>query len=445
MRLCVVGTGYVGLVAGAGFAEFGNTVVCADVDEEKIEKLKRGEIPIYEPGLEHLVRHNSAEGRLAFTTDVTEAAREAEVVFLAVGTPMGADGSADLSQMESAARMVAEGLSGDFTVVVIKSTVPVGTCERIEALMRQHTDAEFTVASNPEFLKEGDAVADFMKPDRVILGTENERARRILRYLYEPFVRTNDRIHLMDRRSAELTKYASNAYLAMRVSFINEVARLCEAFGADVELVRKGMGADPRIGPKFLFPGVGYGGSCFPKDVAALEHMGREVGLELKLVSATRRVNQEQKEWLVRRVLEHFPEGISGRTFAVWGLSFKPKTDDVREAPSLTVVRRLLEAGATVRAFDPVAAENFARTFGPHDRLSYADSPYEAAEGASGILLCTEWPELRRPDFRRVAGLMAHRAVFDGRNIWDPKLLEELGFSYYGIGRGGNRTRPTAA
>ncbi len=434
MRICVVGTGYVGLVAGAGFAEFGNTVVCADIDAEKIRRLEQGEIPIYEPGLEPLVKRNSAEGRLSFTTDVTEAAKASEVVFLAVGTPMAADGSSDLSQMEGAARMVAEGIEG-FTIVVIKSTVPVGTSERIAGIMAEVTNEEFAVASNPEFLKEGDAVADFMKPDRVIIGTSDERAAKTLRYLYEPFVRTNDRIHMMDPRSSELTKYASNAFLATRISFINEISRLCDRFGADVELVRRGMGADPRIGPKFLFPGVGYGGSCFPKDVSALIHMGKEMNLALDLVSATHHVNATQKRILVDKALEHFGGDISGRTFAVWGLAFKPKTDDVREAPALTVVRALLDAGAKVRAFDPVARQTFSQAFGDADGLEILTDPYAATEGTSGLLLCTEWPEFRRPDFRRVATHMKDKVVFDGRNIWDPAFMAELGFTYYGIGR----------
>lgn len=434
MKVCVVGTGYVGLVAGAGLAEFGNTVTCTDINEEKITMLNRGEIPIYEPGLARLVKKNSSTERLFFSTDITKAASEAEVVFLAVGTPMDEDGSADLSQLFSAAEMVAKGLQ-DFTVIVDKSTVPVGTAERVTAVMAKHTDAEFTVASNPEFLKEGDAVADFMKPDRVILGTNHPKAATLLRYLYGPFVRTNDRILMMDPRSAELTKYASNAYLATRVSFMNEMSRICDSLGADVELVRRGMGMDRRIGPKFLFPGIGYGGSCFPKDVSALLHMSQETQTPLEIVSATDEVNATQKEILVQKVLKHFGGDIKGKTFAVWGLAFKPKTDDIREAPSLVVVKGLLDAGAKVKGFDPIARETFEEAFGPHENLEILDSPYKATKGAHGLLLCTEWPELRRPDFRRVASQMAVPVVFDGRNVWKPSYLGEIGFTYYGIGR----------
>ncbi len=434
MKICVVGTGYVGLVAGAGFAEFGNTVTCADISESKIAMLNRGEIPIYEPGLQPLVKKNAKAERLFFTTDVSQAASDAEVVFLAVGTPMADDGRADLSQLFSAAEMVAKGLTG-FTVVVDKSTVPVGTAEKIESVIAKHTKAEFTVASNPEFLKEGDAVADFMKPDRVILGTTDPRAADLLRYLYGPFVRTNDRILMMDPRSAELTKYASNAYLAARVSFINEISRLCDALDADVELVRRGMGMDNRIGPKFLFPGIGYGGSCFPKDVSALLHMSSEIDMPLEIVSAADRVNNSQKEILAEKVLKHFDGNIEGKKFAVWGLSFKPKTDDVREAPSLVIVRKLLEAGAFVSGFDPIARDTFRETFGAHENLEIPESPYEATKGAHGLLLCTEWPELRRPNFKRIGSEMAVKVIFDGRNIWKPDYLKSLGFTYYGIGR----------
>jgi UDPglucose 6-dehydrogenase len=434
MRICVVGTGYVGLVAGAGLSEFGNTVTCTDIDGDKIDMLNDGELPIYEPGLKRLVLKNAEAERLKFSTDIESAASSAEIVFLAVGTPMGDDGRADLSQLFGAARMVAKGLSG-YTVIVNKSTVPVGTAEAVQKEIDKLTDEEFTVASNPEFLKEGDAVNDFMKPDRIIIGTTDERAADLLHYLYSPFVRTRDRIMLMDARSAELTKYASNSYLATRVSFINEISRLCDAVGADVEQVRLGMGSDRRIGPKFLFPGIGYGGSCFPKDVSALLHISRDAGYDLQIVKATSAVNEKQKSILVSKVLDHFSGDISGRTFAVWGLSFKPKTDDVREAPSLVVVRDLLEAGAKVSAFDPVAGETFAEAFGTHENLQIVDSPYKAADNASGVLLCTEWPELRRPDFQMVGELIAEKVVFDGRNIWEPTYLAELGFTCYSIGR----------
>jgi len=434
MRICVVGTGYVGLVAGAGFSEFGNTVTCTDINETKIAMLNRGEIPIYEPGLQPLVKKNAKAKRLFFTTDVTRSAADAEIVFLAVGTPMAEDGRADLSQLFSAAEMVAKGLNG-FTVIVDKSTVPVGTSEKITQIISKNTTSDFTVASNPEFLKEGDAVSDFMKPDRIILGTSHKKAAELLRYLYGPFVRTNDRIITMDPRSAELTKYASNAYLATRISFINEIARLCDAMNADVEMVRRGMGMDNRIGNKFLFPGIGYGGSCFPKDVSALLHMSQEIDFPADIVNATHRTNRAQKELLVEKVLKHFEGDIQGKTFAVWGLAFKPKTDDVREAPSLVIIKKLLERGCVIKAFDPIAKETFKSTFGTHDNLHILDSPYEATIDVHGLLLCTEWPELRRPDFKRVYSDMAEKVVFDGRNIWNPEYLKDLGFTYYGIGR----------
>lgn len=432
MKLCVIGTGYVGLVAGAGFAEFGNTVVCCDIDASKIERLNRGEIPIYEPGLKPLVERNAAKGRLRFTTDILGAVGDVEVVIMAVGTPMGEDGRADLRALLAAGETVARGLTG-FAVVVDKSTVPVGTAERLEAHMRQFTDVDFTVASNPEFLKEGDAVNDFMKPDRVIVGTVNLQALEMLRHLYAPFVRTWDRIMTMDRRSAELTKYAANAYLATRISFMNDIAALCERLGADVEMVRRGMGSDERIGRRFLFPGIGYGGSCFPKDVSALLRQAEDVQMELALVAATDRVNQRQKSLLLDKARGHFGE-LRGRKMAVWGLAFKPQTDDVREAPALVVVRGLLEAGASVVAFDPEANGSFAEALGD-PRVRYVTDAYEALAGADALFLCTEWMELRRPDFGRIKDALAQPVVFDGRNIYDPARLRGLGFTYYGVGR----------
>jgi len=432
MKLCVIGTGYVGLVAGAGFAEFGNTVTCCDIDQTKIEMLNRGEIPIYEPGLEPLVHKNAAQGRLRFTTDLTAGVAEAEVVFMAVGTPMGDDGNADLRYLFDAARTVAKAIKG-FTVIVDKSTVPVGTADEVERIMRELTPHEVTVASNPEFLKEGDALADFMKPDRVIIGTTHPRALKMLRNLYAPFVRTKDRILEMDRRSAELTKYASNAYLATRISFVNDIARLCEKIGADVDLVRRGMGSDSRIGPKFLFPGIGYGGSCFPKDVSALLRQAERVDMHLQIVDATERINALQKSVLLDKARAHFGS-LKGKTIAVWGLAFKPQTDDVREAPALVLIRGLLAEGARVQAFDPVAVETFKVALGPSE-VTYAASDYEALPGADALFLCTEWPEFRRPDFDRIKSLLRSAVVFDGRNVWDPALLREMGFTYSGIGR----------
>jgi UDPglucose 6-dehydrogenase len=431
MRLAVLGTGYVGLVAGAGFSDFGNDVVCVDIDAAKVERLRRGELPIYEPGLEPLVLRNVEAGRLSFSTDIAEAVRGAEVVFLAVGTPSAHDGSADLTQVLAAATAVGQAMNG-WTVIVTKSTVPVGTAAKVHEAIARVTDQKFAVASNPEFLKEGDAVNDFMKPDRIIIGTDDERARDVLRHLYAPFVRTNDRVLLMDARSAELTKYASNAYLATRISFMNDVANLCERVGADVEMVRRGMGMDQRIGPKFLFPGIGYGGSCFPKDVKAAMATAREAGSSLEILEAVHRVNEKQKAVLADKILQHFPE-LKGKTIALWGLAFKPGTDDTREAPSGVIIERLLEAGARVRVHDPVANESSRRVFG--DRIEYFETNYEAATGAHALALLTEWHQFRRPNFRRLLELMAEPVLFDGRNIWEPKEVRAVGFTYYGIGR----------
>ena len=436
MRLAVLGTGYVGLVAGAGFADFGNDVTCVDIDAAKVERLRRGELPIYEPGLEPLVKRNVAERRLQFTTDIAQAVRGAQIVFLAVGTPSAHDGSADLTQVVAAATAVGEALehaSAEFTVVVTKSTVPVGSAERVAQAISAVSTRPFAVASNPEFLKEGDAVNDFMKPDRVIIGTSDERARTLLRNLYAPFVRTNDRVVMMDARSAELTKYAANAYLATRISFINDVANLCERVGADVEMVRRGMGMDARIGPKFLFPGIGYGGSCFPKDVKAVMATARDSGGVLEILEAVHRVNERQKAILADKVARHFGGALSGKRIALWGLAFKPGTDDTREAPSVAVIERLLEAGAEVHVHDPVANEPVRARFG--DRVRLFDNNYEAAAGAHGLALLTEWHQFRRPDFQRLKTLLKEPVLFDGRNVWDPGEVRALGFTYYGIGR----------
>jgi UDPglucose 6-dehydrogenase len=433
MKICVIGTGYVGLVAGAGFADMGNDVVCCDVDADKIEGLKRGVMPIYEPGLDKLVTLNVTEGRLTFTTDVPHGVGGAEVILLAVGTPPGPDGSADLSFILKAADQVGAALTG-WAVVVTKSTVPVGTGDKIEAIIKKVAKHEFAVTSNPEFLKEGDAVNDFMKPDRVVIGTDDKRAVDTLRALYAPFTRTTDRILVMDRRSAELTKYAANSMLATRISFMNDLANLCELLGADIELVRKGMGSDARIGPKFLFAGPGFGGSCFPKDLRAAISTGREVGYKLEVLDAVVAVNERQKQRLGEKIVAHFGGDLSGKRIAIWGLAFKPGTDDIREAPALVLIERLLKAGAMVSASDPVAIEAVRKQLG--DRIKYEESHYECAQGADALALVTEWHEFRRPSFERLKAMMRHPVIFDGRNVWSPAELRAAGFTYYGIGRG---------
>ncbi len=432
MRLVVIGTGYVGLVAGAGFADFGNDVVCVDVDAARVERLRRGEIPFVEPRLEELVKRNLDAGRLTFTTRIDDAVPGAEVVILAVGTPAGEDGAADLRFIDDAAAQVGRALDG-FAVIVTKSTVPVGTADRIRALIAAETSHPFAVASNPEFLKEGDAVNDFMKPDRVILGVDDDRAARALRNLYSPFVRINDRIMVMDIRSAELTKYAANAMLAVRISFMNELALLAEKVGADIEKVRKGIGSDPRIGPRFLFPGPGFGGSCFPKDLRALAHTARHHGASLEVVAAAERANHRQKHVLGERIKAHFGANLAGQRVAVWGLAFKPETDDIREAPALTLIADLIAAGATVVGYDPAAME---QVRGLGLELELAPDMYAAAQGAHALALVTEWTQFRGADFRRLHAAMAEPVLFDGRNIWDPEQLRALGFQYQAIGRG---------
>jgi UDPglucose 6-dehydrogenase len=442
MRIAVLGTGYVGLVAGAGFSDFGNEVTCVDIDAAKVERLRRGEIPIYEPGLEKLVQHNVAEERLHFTTDIAEAVANAEIVFIAVGTPSAHDGSADLTQVLTAARDVGRAITR-FTVVVTKSTVPVGTAAKVEAAIAEVSKVPFAVASNPEFLKEGDAVNDFMKPDRVILGSNDQRAIDVLRKLYAPLVRTNDRCLVTDPISAELTKYAANAYLATRISFMNDMANLCERVGADVELVRRGMGMDARIGNKFLYPGVGYGGSCFPKDVKAVVSTARDAGWPLSIIEAVDHVNDRQKLVLADKVIARLGDkgSLTGKVVAIWGLAFKPGTDDVREAPSLSVVTRLLAAGAQVRVHDPVALKTFATAIGAlldgpaRTLLSLHEQVYETTRGADALCLLTEWREFRRPNFAKLKTLMRAHHLFDGRNTWEPAEVRELDFTYEGIGR----------
>ncbi len=437
MKISVIGTGYVGLVAAAVFADFGNDVLCADIDAAKIESIRNGKLPIFEPGLQPLVEHNVAAGRLRFTTSNAEAAVHGDVIFMAVGTPtLGQDGAADLSFLYQAAAEVGRNIERQ-TIIVDKSTVPVGTAERITRIVGEQTKVPFVVVSNPEFLKEGAAVDDFMHPDRIIIGTTDEHARQVLHRLYQPFCRTNDRMIFMDARSAELTKYACNAYLAARISFMNDMANLADSVGADIELVRRGMGSDPRIGPKFLFPGVGYGGSCFPKDIRAVLTTAREYGHNLEIVASAERINEAQKLVLVRKLRKHFDNDVAGKTFGVWGLAFKPNTDDIREAPALKIVRTLAGDGARIKLHDPEAGPNFMASLGDNvaAACTLVDDPYEAAEGAHGLLLVTEWREYRSPDFERLKKIMARPSLFDGRNQWDRSLLEELGFYYTGIGR----------
>lgn len=436
MKVSIVGTGYVGLVAAAGFADHGNEVVCADINEEKIRLLESGQIPIFEPGLDEIVARNVQAGRLRFTTDNKEAAAHADVLFFAVGTPsQGSDGDANLGYLFEAAKQVADGLSG-FTVLVNKSTVPVGTASRVEAIVRERTKEDFVVASNPEFLKEGAAVSDFMTPDRVVLGSTDERALEKLRSLYAPFFRASQRILEMETRSAELTKYACNAYLASRISFINDMANLCDAVGANVEQVRRGMGSDNRIGDKFLYPGIGYGGSCFPKDTRALIRTARENGLTMSIVASAERINEGQKLVMLRKVRSFFGDDLRGKTIALWGLSFKPNTDDVREAPALTIARSLSADGVNLNLYDPVANESFAKDLGElPSPVRYFDEPYGAAEGADAIVLCTEWREFRSPDFERLKFIMNGSGLFDGRNQWEREKLSAMGFDYHAVGR----------
>jgi UDPglucose 6-dehydrogenase len=432
MKIAMIGTGYVGLVAGTGFADSGNDVICVDIDEKKIRALSAGEVPIYEPGLEELLHKNTREKRLAFTTDLSAAVAASQVVFIAVGTPEGEIGDADLQHVIRAAQQIGRSMRR-YTVIVVKSTVPVGTSDEVRETIKSLTEHEFDVVSNPEFLKEGAALDDFFKPDRVVIGTSTERARKIMSDLYAPFVRTENPILFMDARSAELTKYASNAMLATRISFMNDIAQLCEKVGADVDSVRKGMGADRRIGYPFLFPGVGYGGSCFPKDVKALIAMARELGIEFDLLRAVERTNERQKRWLVVKALRHFGS-LAGRSFAVWGASFKPKTDDMREAPSVEVIEGLLGKGGKVTCHDPVSERSARKVFG--DRIRYAPTPYDALEGADALFLVTEWNEFRHPDFERMKTLMKSPVIFDGRNVFKPETLRDKGFVYFGIGRG---------
>ena len=432
MKIAVVGTGYVGLVTGTCFAETGNTVTCVDIDEKKVNSLSSGKITIYEPGLELLFERNLKQKRLNFTTNLKEGIEGAKIIFLALPTPPGEDGSADLKYILKVADDLGP-LLKEYTVIIDKSTVPVGTAEKVSKRIRANAKVDFDVVSNPEFLREGMAVEDFMKPDRVVIGTESANAKKILETLYSPFVRQGNPMIFMDERSAELTKYAANSFLATKISFMNEIANLCELLGADVDSVRKGIGTDSRIGKRFLFPGIGYGGSCFPKDVQALAKSSEDSKYDFKILKAVMDVNDYQKTKLIPSIKSHFKNDLKGKVFAVWGLSFKPHTDDIREAPSLYNIEELLKAGAIIKAHDPESMENVRTILG--SKIQYCETPYEAAQGADAIFIATEWPEFRTPDFEKLSQIMKSKVIFDGRNLYDTQSLKELGYTYYSIGR----------
>lgn len=432
MKISIIGSGYVGLVAGTCFAESGNDVICVDNDLEKVKVLKRGKVPIYEPGLEELLKKNIREKRLKFTTDLEYAVKHTDIIFFALPTPQSEDGSADLKHVLNVAKDVGKFMNG-YKIIVNKSTVPVGTAFKVRDIIKQRTKYEFDVVSNPEFLKEGAAINDFLKPDRVVIGTLSEKARKIMSDLYAPFVRTGKPMLFMDELSAELTKYTANALLATKVTFMNEIANICERVGADVKNVRLGVGSDERIGPQFLFPGVGYGGSCFPKDIAALVKTSSDYGYDFQILKAVEQVNREQKKLLVKKLLKYFENNLKGKIIAIWGLSFKPNTDDMREAPSITIINELLKYGAKVQAHDPVAIKVAKKIFGK--KIKYFSNNYESLKGAHALAIVTEWGEFRRPDFEKMKKLMKNWAIFDGRNIYEPESMKETGFSYYPIGR----------
>jgi len=438
MKLAVIGTGYVGLVTGTCFAETGNDVICVDIDINKVNKLSNGQITIFEPGLEKLFLRNQKEGRLHFTTSIEEAIENAQVIFLALPTPPGEDGSADLSYILNVAKVLGKLLKPDgYKVIIDKSTVPVGTSEKVKAaiLLSAGSDIShaFDVVSNPEFLREGVAVEDFMKPDRVVIGTTSDKAIKIMNDLYAPFVRQGNPIIFMDENSAELTKYAANAFLAVKITFMNEIAQLCERLGADVDMVRRGIGSDERIGKRFLFPGIGYGGSCFPKDVKALAKSSHDVNYDFKILKSVMEVNELQKLHLIPKIKSHFNNDLNGKHFAIWGLAFKPNTDDIREAPAFYMIDALLEMGATVSAFDPEAMENSKQVLG--DKITFAEGQYEALENADALIIATEWNEFRTPDFERIGKTLKQKAIFDGRNLFDLQAIQALGFHYESVGR----------
>jgi len=432
MKIAVIGTGYVGLVTGTCFAETGNDVCCVDIDTKKVEKLSNGQITIYEPGLEKLFLRNLKEERLKFTTSLEEGIKDAEIIFLALPTPPGEDGSADLKYILGVADHLGKILK-DYKVIVDKSTVPVGTAEKVYAAVKKNCNCEFDVVSNPEFLREGVAVDDFMKPDRVVIGASSDRARKVMNDLYLPFVRQGNPIIFMDERSAELTKYAANSFLATKITFMNEVALLCERLGADVDMVRRGIGSDERIGKRFLFPGIGYGGSCFPKDVQALVKSSQEVSYDFQILNAVMDVNERQKLHLMPKIKKYFKDSLKGRHFALWGLAFKPNTDDIREAPALYMIDALMKEGATVSVFDPEAMNNVKQLIG--DKVTYAESQYEALENADALIIATEWNEFRTPNFLKIVTSLKNKVIFDGRNLFDIAAIRELGFYYESIGR----------
>jgi len=432
MKIAVVGTGYVGLVTGTCFAETGNTVTCVDIDKNKVEKLSNGQITIYEPGLEKLFLRNQREERLKFTTNLEEGIADAKVIFLALPTPPGEDGSADLKYILGVAQELGKILK-DYKVIVDKSTVPVGTAEKVRDVIARNCKCEFDVVSNPEFLREGVAVEDFMKPDRVVIGTESERARKIMSDLFAPFVRQGNPVIFMDEKSAELTKYAANSFLATKISFMNEVARLCELLGADVDMVRRGIGSDDRIGKRFLFPGIGYGGSCFPKDVQALVRSASDAKYDFRILEAVMEVNEKQKVYLIPRIKKYFNNNVTGKKIALWGLAFKPNTDDIREAPALYLIEELLKAGATVTAFDPEAMKNVRDVVG--DKITFTENQYDALNNCDALIIATEWSEFRTPDFDKMTERMKSKVIFDGRNVFDLSQMKDLGFYYESIGR----------
>jgi UDPglucose 6-dehydrogenase len=441
MNLAVIGTGYVGLVTGTCFAETGNNVICVDIDVNKVERLRKGEITIFEPGLETLFERNSRQGRLKFTTDIKEAVDSAQIIFLALPTPPGGDGSADLSYIMGVAKQLSH-LITEYKVIIDKSTVPVGTAEKVHAIIAENvSDTLFDVVSNPEFLREGVAVEDFLKPDRVVIGTDSERARKLMKQLYEPFVRQGNPIYFMDERSAEMTKYAANSYLATRISFMNEIANLCEKVGANVDMVRMGMGSDSRIGKRFLFPGIGYGGSCFPKDVQALARTAADTGYDFRILNAVMGINDKQRYILADKIKAYFGDDLSGRTIGVWGLAFKPNTDDIREAPALYIIETLLAAGATIKAFDPEAMDNIKKYFG--DRIQLCQDQYETLINADALAIVTEWSVFRTPSFQVMKELMKHDVIFDGRNLYDLEAIADHGFLYHSIGRETVGNKPT--
>ncbi|MBY0244015.1 MAG: UDP-glucose/GDP-mannose dehydrogenase family protein [Sphingobacteriaceae bacterium] len=432
MKIAVIGTGYVGLVTGTCLAETGNDVICVDINEAKVAKMVAGEVPIYEPGLDILFHRNIAQGRLVFTTDLALAVHHAQIIFMALPTPPGGDGAADLSYILGAAKDISN-LVSDYKVIVNKSTVPVGTADKVKAVFDAHTKVEIDVVSNPEFLREGVAVDDFMKPDRVVIGTKSEKAKKLMAELYAPYVRQGNPIYFMDERSSELTKYAANSFLATKITFMNEIANLCEIVGADVDAVRKGIGSDERIGKRFLFPGIGYGGSCFPKDVQALEKAADEHQYDFKILKSVMEVNERQKTILVDKVLKYFKSDIKNKHFALWGLAFKPETDDIREAPALYIIDELLKNGATVTVFDPEAMKNVKAIMG--DKINYANNQYEALNNADALLIATEWSVFRNPDFEKMENILTKKIVFDGRNLFDLEKMIDLGYYYNSVGR----------